>query len=101
LPGHGEARLPTERDGCRLSVIVPFTDTRGIGVEALLSWTHGQTHPRDEFRVLLVAGNRSEVAEFWAQLAPHDLIVRAAGGMERKSNKPGLPVNPHDGVVTV
>ena len=61
-----------------LSVIAPLIDNRGHAVEAVSSWTRGQTLARDQYEVLVVSNGREGDAEAAAQryLGPGDRLLR-------------------------
>src|SRR4051812_1551873 len=61
-----------------ISVVFPLVDGRGDGLEAVRSWTHLQTLPRDRFQVIAVSdGSDPKADEQIAEmLSPQDRLIR-------------------------
>jgi hypothetical protein len=64
-----------------LSIVIPLTDARGDAVDHLRTWTHGQTHGRDLFQIVIASDGQQPVVdrEVAAVLQPHDRFEVAAG----------------------
>jgi hypothetical protein len=64
-----------------LSLVIPLTDARGEAVEHLRTWTHGQTHDRNRFQIVIASdGAEPDVdRDVAALLQPHDRFEVAAG----------------------
>jgi hypothetical protein len=66
-----------------VSVVIPLNDARGDATDHLRTWTHGQTHPRSRYEVVIVSdGEEPDVdREIAALLQPHDRFEVAAGAL--------------------
>jgi hypothetical protein len=59
------------------SIIIPLPDDRGALVEAIASWSRGQTYPREQFELVLVAHSPSLEDGLRSLLAAQDRILVA------------------------
>src|SRR5262245_8643944 len=68
----------------QIAVVYPIYDLRGQAADRVRTWTHGQTLPRERYRVVVASGSTdaSQEREVERLLIPGDELLRVPGACD-------------------